>query len=363
MPKITLTASFVQSPPVPATAKVDYFDTQVPGFMLEVRKTGNCTYYHRYRDKGGRLKQYRIGPVDSISLDDARQRARLVRSQNILGVSPNMEVEKYKNSPLFKDFVKTKYLPFTQLHKRSWEQDKRSLERRMLPLWGHKRLIEFTRDDFIELQLIMRAGGSQPGTVNRNMALAKYIFNLAVRWDYLSASPAMGVKMLEDNDLIERFLTDDEIDRLLTELKNCRSPIMPDLIEFLILTGARRGEASNMQWEDVDMENSMWTVPISKSGKPRHIPLSGAAVNLLLRRKPLCEGSKYVFPNPKTGKPLRAFHSTWDTIRKNAGIPDVRIHDLRHNFASLLINSGRTLYEVQKLLGHSNSRRRCKKSF
>jgi site-specific recombinase XerD len=64
--------------------------------------------------------------------------------------------------------------------------------------------------------------------------------------------------------------------------------------------------------------------------------------------------SEYVFPNPRTGLPLQHFHNTWDRIRTRAGLPDVRIHDLRHNFASLLINSGRSLYEVQKLLGHAD---------
>jgi integrase len=96
----------------------------------------------------------------------------------------------------------------------------------------------------------------------------------------------------------------------------------------------------------------VWTVPLSKSGKPRYIPLSRAAIALLEKRRG--NGSEYVFPSPKTGKPMIQLYFTWNKIRKKAGIPDVRIHDLRHNFASLLVNNGRSLYEVQKLLGHAD---------
>ena len=101
-----------------------------------------------------------------------------------------------------------------------------------------------------------------------------------------------------------------------------------------------------------DFDHALWTVPLSKSGKPRYIPLSKAALNVIERRRG--NNSDYIFPNPKSDNPPNSIHDTWDRIRKNAGIPDVRIHDLRHNFASILVNHGRSLYEVQKLLGHAN---------
>jgi integrase len=91
---------------------------------------------------------------------------------------------------------------------------------------------------------------------------------------------------------------------------------------------------------------------MSKSGKPRYIPLSKAAIVLLENRRG--NGSAYIFPNPRTDMPLRSIHRAWDKIRRQAGIPDVRIHDIRHHYASLLVNHGRSLYEVQKLLGHAD---------
>ncbi len=126
---------------------MDYFDSDVPGFILEVRSTGKSTYYQRYRDKYGRLKQSRIGPADSITLEDARQKAKQIRSQTAMGFYPRDEVEKYCNTPTFRQFVEDKYIPFIQVHKRSWQQDEKMLENRILPLWGNMKISEITRED------------------------------------------------------------------------------------------------------------------------------------------------------------------------------------------------------------------------
>src|SRR6056297_2518805 len=136
MPKIHLTQSFVLNPPIVRDkAKVDYFDSDIPGFILEVRNTGKSTYYQRYRDKFGRLKQARIGPTDSISLEDARHKAKEIRSQTLMGFDPREEFEKYKNETTFKEFIQDQYIPYVQVHKRSWEQDRRMLDLRILSLW------------------------------------------------------------------------------------------------------------------------------------------------------------------------------------------------------------------------------------
>lgn len=355
MPKIHLTPSFVSNPPrVRNKAKVDYFDSDIPGFTLEVRSTGKSTYYQRYRDKFGRVKQARIGPTDSISLEDARHRAKQIRSQTIMGYDPREQVEKNRNMPSFKQFVEDKYIPYIKVHKRSWEFDEKLINQRIMPLWGNMKLSEITRDDVQELQSNFLRMGHKPGSVNRYMALVKYIFNLAERWEVIDKSPTRHVSRLEEENHKERYLSSDETERLLSELKKCRSPVVPDIIEFLILTGARRSEAVNLPWQELDMAKGVWIIPAerNKAKVKKVIPLSRGALNVLERRKE--NGCEYVFPNPETGEPMKHFHGTWDRIRKKAGIPDVRIHDLRHNFASLLINSGRSLYEVQKLLGHAD---------
>lgn len=354
MPKIQLTNTFVTDPPIPVnTSKVNYFDSLVPGFLLEVRNTGKATFYQRYREKTGKLKQIRIGHTDSLTLDEARQKARYLRSQSIMGVDPNAEMEKYKQAPTFQEFVEDSYLPYIMMHKKSWQQDEKMIQNWMMPLLGRLKMPDIARQDIEAFQSSLFNKGKKPGTVNRYMSLLKYIFNLAERWEVIDKSPARNISNLADNNHKERFLTGRETENLLEALKKAQSKVVPDIIELLILTGARKSEVAGLKWEELDLIKGVWVLPPerNKAKTKKTIPLSKAAVTLLNRRKG--NDSEYVFPNPDTGEPLKHFHSTWDRIRKKAGIPDVRIHDLRHNFASLLINSGRSLYEVQKLLGHS----------
>ena len=139
MPKINLKQNFVDSPPLPKEkAKTDYFDQQVTGLLLEVRKSGKATFYLRYRDKYARIKQVRIGKPESINLEDARSRAKALKSQAMIGFDPVAEHEKQKAVPTFKEFIYQQYLPFIKSYKRSWEQDLKMVEHRMIRLWGQK---------------------------------------------------------------------------------------------------------------------------------------------------------------------------------------------------------------------------------
>jgi integrase len=294
----------------------------------------------------------RIGPVDAMPIEAARDMAKQIRASMSNGFDPGDVTRKQREMPTFDEFVKDRYLPHVKVYKRSWERDEQMIANHLLPLWGLSKLSEITEQDIRDFQSRLLAAGYKPGTINRLMALVKYVFSLAEKWEVIDKSPARGVSKLADNERKERFLTKDETERLLAALKQCNSEVLPDLVEFLILTGARKSEATQARWEHIDLEKGMWTVPISKSGKPRYIPLSKGALAVLARRK--INGSKYVFPSPLTGGPIKYVHHAWDRVRTLAGIPDLRIHDLRHNFASLLINHGRSLYEVQKLLGHAD---------
>ena len=127
------------------------------------------------------------------------------------------------------------------------------------------------------------------------------------------------------------------------------------IMPMLLMTGARKQEVLDAQWGDFDLERRLWRVPISKSGKARHVPLSNGVLRML-PNLPRVGHCPYLFPNPATGKPYVTVFRAWDTARKKAGLPKVRMHDLRHSFASFLINGGRSLYEVQRILGHTQSK-------
>jgi integrase len=126
-------------------------------------------------------------------------------------------------------------------------------------------------------------------------------------------------------------------------------------IMLLLLTGARRNEITQAKWEYVNWERRTLLVPLSKSGKPRAIALNGQALELL-RAIPRIDGNPYIFPSEVTGRPSPSLYFPWDRIRERAGLYSVRLHDLRHSFASFLVNQGISLYVVQGLLGHSHAR-------
>ena len=120
-----------------------------------------------------------------------------------------------------------------------------------------------------------------------------------------------------------------------------------------MLTGGRRNEITHARWDCVDIEKGTLLVPLSKSGKPRTIALNQPASELI-RRLPSRGQSDWLFPSPKTGKPCPSLYYPWDRVRKRAGLGDLRLHDLRHSYASNLVNGGVSLYLVQQLLGHSS---------
>jgi integrase len=185
------------------------------------------------------------------------------------------------------------------------------------------------------------------------LILLRFIFNCAIRWEILpqGANPTQGVPLFENNNQRQRYLNEAELQRLLLELDRNHNRQVCNAIKLLLLTGARKHEILEARWEYVDFTNRILTVPVSKSGKPRHVSLSDAAIELL-QSLPRPEGVDWVFHKTGTNKPRKSIATAWDAIRKEADIPDVRVHDLRHSFASFLVNQGRSLYEVQRLLGH-----------
>src|SRR5262245_55326186 len=155
--------------------------------------------------------------------------------------------------------------------------------------------------------------------------------------------------------MLSRYLSRLEAARLLGSIRADENQIAAKAIMLLFLTGGRRSEVTQAQWSYVDWQRGTLFVPKSKNGQPRYIQLNSRAIELL-RSVARADSNPYIFPAPTTGRPMPHLFFPWDRIRKRAALQDVRLHDLRHSFASFLVNNGEDLYEVQKLLGHSNPR-------
>jgi integrase len=272
----------------------------------------------------------------------------------MLGNDPRQEKVTARAVPTFADFIEQQYLPYVKSYKRSWECDVSLLKNHLLPRFSKRYLDEITRADIQKMHHERRAAGAAPGSANRLLIMMRFIFNLALKWEVpaIRANPCKGVPLMEENNKKERYLSAEEAQRLYDAVCRSENPMLRYIVPMLILTGARKREVLDAKWEDFDFSRRIWRIPMSKSGKARHVPLSDGAMTILstMPREVQCP---WTFANPDTQKPYSNIFTAWDTARCKASLADVRIHDLRHSFASLLINSGRTLYEVQHILGHT----------
>jgi integrase len=243
---------------------------------------------------------------------------------------------------------------------------------------GKEKLASVTHADMDALHRYITSIRGTPIVANRAMAFLRRMFNLAKRWGWLADNPATGVRT-NPEEKRNRFLNRTEIAALVQALNDHSEPMSANAIKLLMLTGARRGEVLNATWEMFDLENGVWTKPSSHTKQRRlhRVPLSGLATSLLTgiredaKRRAEADGvplSAFIFTGVD-GKPLTDIKRTWASVCKKAGLfeqipngegqaigrPTVRMHDLRHSFASILVSAGASLPLIGQMLGHTQA--------
>ena len=353
MPVLNLTQPLLKSLSCPAgKRKIDFFDALCKGLLLEIRESGGCTYYLRFSDSRGNIRQMKIGNTNDLSLTQARLMVDQSRNALVMGNDPFELKSSLKQAPTINQFIHERYIPFVAGYKRSWKFDQGLLKNHIESRWGKRYLDQVTKADIVTLMADHRKTHA-PGSCNRLLILVRYLFNLAIKWETpgITKNPTAGFPLLKEDNKHERYLSTQEAQVLYIYLKQSDNKMLEFIIPMLILTGARKREVLDARWEDFDFERRSWRIHTTKLGRPRHVPMSDGVITLLQSMPRYnCD---WAFPNPKTLKPYQSIYHSWHTARKAAGLSDVRIHDLRHTFASFLVNSGRTLYEVQHLLGHT----------
>lgn len=347
----------------------EVFDALIKGLYVDVLPSGRMSYRLRFLD-GQSKRSLTLGNARVITVDEARTLARDKLRQAFVREHPQA-VLLHGGGPTVADFFLMQYLPYVKTYKRSWDTDESVIRNHVLPIWGPMTMGSLTPPDIARFVQSLQSRDYAPGTVNRLLVLLRYGFTLALRWKVpgIQANPVKEVKNLRDDNKIERFLSYEQMVSLMAAVRGSENEMLQHIVLFLLYTGARKREVLDAVWADVDWERKSWRIPKTKSGKIRHIPLSEGALQLLntLREQsaPVGEAGhtirsdwarRPIFANPKTGLPYVSFFYSWDAARKRAGLPDLRVHDLRHSFASFLVNAGRSLYEVQELLGHADIR-------
>jgi excisionase family DNA binding protein len=328
-----------------ATAKSkSRFNVGFGAIYQRKRKNGSVRWYLDYWDAKGKRIQRVAAHASS------REEALVALKSAVLDVhyrecgipSPPQKLS-------FSDFSRMYLENYAKVNKRSWKDDSYRLEARMKPYFGSYQLEEITPLMVEKYRAQRLKEGVTRSTVNRETTILKKMFNLAIDWNLAAQNPVLKVKLFSEKDTQkERILTCEEEVALLAESPAFLRPIL----EVALNTGMRRGEILNLTWEQVDLSKKLIVVRQTKSGKDRAIPINDSLYGILRALKALDGRQELVFPNPMTGKPYTEVKKSFKLACKRAGIAGLRFHDLRHTFASRLIEAGADIVTVRDLLGH-----------
>ncbi len=308
------------------------------------RPKGSGIWWVRYADNFGRIHREKVGPKGLAKTVYQKRKTEVVEGKFF------PENLRRRREMLFKDMVKLFLEDHSKVNKRSYRDDIYRVKR-LLDAFGRKALSEISTQDVERLKARLVREIS-PSTTNRYLTLFKTILTKAVEWGKTEANPAKGVKLFRENNQRVRFLSEDEEIKL--------KAVFPlkywHLVEFAIHTGMRKGEMFNLRWGDVNFQTRVITIPRSKSGEMRHIPMNDRVVEIL-RDLPSRMKSEWVFPSSKEITPVDGDNFTkrvFIPAVKKAEIENFRWHDLRHTFASRLVMKGNDLRTVQELMGHKD---------
>lgn len=336
---------------VPHEREFFLWDDELKGFGLRVYPSGRKMYLAQFR-AGGRLRRVNIGLHGTLTPDDARTEAMKHLSAVRLGGNPAAERDRRKASPTMKEFGRRLLEEHVAVHCKptTHAEYRRSVELFINPKLGTHRIIDVSRADVVELHQSMKA---TPYQANRTLGVLSVMFTVAHTWGVRTdgVNPCWKVKRYKEEKR-ERYLTAEELARLGEVLRESTSePEAVNCIRLLLLTGCRLREIQTLKWEHVDLGAGLLRLPDSKTGA-KLVAIGGAAVDVL-KSIPKVKDNPYVITGKLSGQHLTDMQRPWRRLRKCADLEDVRIHDLRHSFASDALQLGEDLPMIGKLLGHT----------
>lgn len=354
-------------------------DDEVIGFGLCVYASGAKAFFLDFR-VAGRKRYITIGSWPDWSVVAAREEAKALKRKIDQGSDPLAERQEIRGAATVRDLIDRYIEEHTvKLAPRNAADQKSMLRKFVEPEWGARKVTEITSSDVDRLLAKMAAGRARPKKdkpktkrkrplskprptpirANRLGEVLRKMFNLAIKpWGMRTDNPAAGFNRNTENER-EVFLTPEQIEMLAEVINAHENQRAADVIRLILLTGARKGEARMARLEQFNLDLAIWTKPAAttKQKKMHRAPLSRAAVSFLRPRiAALPDGSEWLFPGDIEGRPIEDLRRFWADVQNKAGIHGVRIHDLRHTFASLLISGGASLPIVGKLLGHTQAK-------
>jgi integrase len=346
-----LTDKTIKSLEVPKKGNRITYDSDVTGFGCRVTAAGARAFVLNYRRRAdGVERRYTIGAFPDWSAAAAREEAKRLKRSIDGGADPVGEHREQREAPTVNDLCdrfEEEHLP----RKRpSTQRDYRGILNGLVrPALGKRKVASLAFEDIDALhRAVVKNNG--PYRANRTAAVVSKMCSLAVQWRWLQANPARGVERADEHKR-KRYLSAAELERLSKALAEHDDRDAADIFRLLLLTGARRGEVLSMRWHDVDLETGIWVKPgaTTKQKSEHRVPLSAPARQLLAARE---QSREWVFAGRDGGHRVE-IKGNWARICKAAHIRGLRIHDLRHSYASQLASAGFSLPTIGALLGHT----------
>lgn len=335
-------------------------DSLVPGLCLLVLPSGARTYYLRFRQLDGRQLELKLGTPTELTVDGARKLARDALAQVREGRRPTEERRSLRQAQTLADLAR-EHLERHASKKRSGGCDEANWRVHLLPaLGGATKVAAVTHEDVAR----WHAGHRQPITANRALRTLSVAMRLAEQWGWRphNSNPCKGVKPNPERQR-RRYLSADELARLRAALQQWEAQgalsmrwRFAQLVRLLLLTGARLREVMCAEWSEIDWARGVLQVPAER-GKTgaSEVQLSDRALAILRALEAAAGGGRWVIPGETGEKPLVGYRRLWLALLQEAGVSDLRIHDLRHTFASYALSGGQTLGTVGQLLGHRSA--------
>jgi integrase len=332
----------------------------VAGFGVRLTAAGARSFILNYRTKSGRERRYTIGATERWTATDARKEANRLRRLIDEGGDPLADIEAEREAPTMTelcDRFEAEWLPRKRTTTAAFYE--RILRCHIRPHFGkHIKVADVVGNDIDKLHRKVTNTG-HTYVANRVVAVLSKMFDLAERWGMREQNTNPCEKIERNKEYLrKRYVEGDELARLCTALAEHPDKEAADIIRMLLLTGARKGEVLSMVWRDVDLSKGIWSKPASstKQKEDHVVPLSAAARQLLSERRGKGPVGEFVFRGDGVTGHRLDIKRNWRKITKAAGIAGLRVHDLRHSFASQLVSAGSSLPLIGALLGHSNPR-------
>jgi len=339
--RVKLTKRKIDAVTLPKTGERILRDQDLPGFGLRVTK-GAKTFIVEKRING-RLHKVAVGAYGAFTVDGAREKAR-----DVLGKLARGEPIGSKRGDLtFGEFAAV-YLEKYAIRKKSYSYEVHYLDRH-LSKWRNWKISAISRKDIAFLHA--KIGKKHPTNANRVLSLLRTMFKHAVSLGFIHGeSPASNISAFPETSR-DRFVQPDELPRLFAALKEEPNPYIKTSLMMSLLTGARRSEVLAAKWADIDLAVGTWRIPQTKSGHWHLLPLPGPLKQILVDL-PRVMGNPYLFVGRNGKGHLKNITRGWGRIREEAGLPDIRIHDLRRTLGSWMAGTGVSLQMIGKVLNH-----------